>query len=148
MTLTTTKSWKNYITLCRMLEKNDIPFESDDSSLSVQCRVSGREAEIGFLLRIDPSKMLISLYSPLCVHISGDRLPDIALGIAMINSTLDDGVFCLDKKLQQLYFRMTTSFYESNISGTLFEYMLCYAADAIDEYYPRLLRLAESEMPA
>ena len=37
-----------------------------------------------------------------------------------------------------LYFRMTTSFYETDLNGMLFEYMLSAAADTIEEYSPEI----------
>ena len=61
MTITATRSWKSYNTLCSMLQKNDIPFERDDEDLRVCCCVSSGEKERLFVFETDPSKMLITL---------------------------------------------------------------------------------------
>lgn len=125
-----------------MCEKNDIPFECCNEKMSVRCSVNGKDFEQNFYLQIEPSKMLISLYSPIPLVISDGKVPDIALGIALINNRLENGCFCLDTKENRLYFRLTTSFYESVISSSLFEYILSFSADMIDEYYPKLVQLA------
>ena len=135
MTITTTKSWKNYMTLCRTLDRNDIKYKREDEKLCVICRVGGNEIELSFRFTFNPSKMLITLYSPL----------PIELAVCMINSTLEDGLFCMDLKNNLLYFKMTSSFYETQIHDTIFEYMLSASADIIDEYYPKLKMLAGSE---
>ncbi len=145
MTITTTKSWKNYMTLCRTLERNDIRYNREDEKLCVICRVGGNEIEISFRFTINPSKMLITLYSPLPVEISSEKTADMALALCMINSTLDDGSFCMDIKNNLLYFKMTCSFYETQVNDTIFEYMLSTSADIIDEYYPKLKILAKSD---
>ena len=142
MTITATKSWKNYITLCSSLKRNEIPYQCDDKRLCVRCRVNGRDFDQSFLFSIDPSKMLVTLFCAIPVFISAEKTADIALGTAIINNNIPDGCFCMDIGGGLLYFRMTASFYESDICGTVFEYMLSSAADAIDEYYPGLKKLA------
>lgn len=142
MTLTSTKAWRNYLTLCAMLDKNDIPYESSDSELCVRCFVNTSAGEQCFIFRIDPSKMLISLCCPVSSNIESGIAADLALAITVINSSLETGGFCLDTRHRLLYFRMTTSFYESNLSGAVFEYLLSSAADAAERYIPRLKSLA------
>lgn len=144
MTITTTKSWKNYITLCRVMEKNDIEYECDDRELTVKCSVPGHEIEQNFTFEINPSKMLITLYSPLPLELAEERSADMSIGICMINNELADGSFCIDFKSRLIYFKLTSSFYESDVCGTVFEYLLSTAANVIDEYYPKLVRLSES----
>lgn len=144
MLYTTTKSWKNYLTLCRTLERNEIEFEKEDKELSVKCSIIGKDIRQSYGFSIDASKMLITLYSPLPVTVEGEQMADMALAVCMINHGLKDGSFCLDVSEGLLYFKMTSSFYETKISDTLFEYMLSAAADAIDEYYPKFRKLSQS----
>ena len=141
MTITTTKSWKNYMSLCRTLERNDIKYNREDEKLCVICRVGGNE--LSFRFTINPSKMLITLYSPLPIELNNEKAADMALAVCMINSTIEDGSFCMDLINNLLYFKMTSSFYETQINDTIFEYMLSTSADIIDEYYPKLKMLAK-----
>ncbi len=145
MTITTTKSWKNYMSLCRTLERNDIRYNREDEKLCVMCRVGGNEIELSFRITINPSKMLITLYSPLPIELCNENAADMALAVCMINSTIEDGLFCMDIKNNLLYFKMTSSFYETQINDTIFEYMLSASADIVDEYYPKLKMLARND---
>ncbi len=145
MTITTTKSWKNYMTLCRTLERNYIEYKREDENLCVRCSVGGKDIELSFWFTINPSKMLITLYSPLPIELKRDKTSDMALAICMINSTLEDGSFYIDFKDELIYYKMTSSFYETQINDTIFEYMLSASADIIDEYYPKLKKLAKIE---
>ncbi|MBR2176010.1 MAG: hypothetical protein IJ861_03575 [Clostridia bacterium] len=147
MTLTTTKSWKNYITLCNALKRNDIDYEKDDKHLCIKCSVSGRDIEQNFLFEINPSKMLITLFSPVPLTFGKEKTADMSLAVCMINNSIADGSFCIDIKDRLLYFKMTASFYESTVNDTVFEYMLSTAANTVDEYYPKLHRLAKSGEP-
>ena len=142
MILTASYAARSYAALCRTLERNDITFAGDDRRLCVRCKVSGRDIEQNYIFNIDPSKMLITLYSTVPVRVGQENLGDMALALCMINNTISDGSFCIDIGEGILYFKMTVSFYESTVSDTVFEYMLSTAADTIDEYYPGLHRLA------
>lgn len=134
MTITSTKSWKHYMLICRALEYNDIPYVRNDDKLCIKCTISGKEYEQKFLFSVDSSKMLINLFSPLPLCVSDEQAGDIALALCMINNKLSHGSFYLDMDDHLLYFRMTTSFYETNLNGMIFEYMLSASADTIDEY--------------
>ncbi len=137
MTLTSTKSWKHYMLICRTLEYNDIHHVRDDKSLCVRCRISGKDFEQHLLFQVDPTKMLVSLYCALPLAFVKEQTADLALAVCMANNGLPDGSFCIDPQDRLLYFKMTNSFYETNLNGMLFEYMLSSAADLIDEYYPK-----------
>ena len=139
MTITATKSWKNYLALCNVLERNDIIYDRDDRHLSVGCRISGKDCEYCFRFSVEPSKMLITLCVPVPRWFPQEQARNTALRICKINNDLTDGSFCYDPALGLVYYKMTASFYESRIGEELYEYMLSVAADAMDEYYQKLL---------
>ena len=122
MTITSTKAWKHYMLICRSLEYNDIPYIKDDNTLCVRCRICGRDGDLQFLYSEKKKKMPA----------------DAALAVCLINNRLSNGCFYLDMDDRLLYFRMTTSFYETDLNGMLFEYMLSAAADTIEEYSPEI----------
>lgn len=147
MTITTTKSWKNYITLCNVLERNDIGYERDDKDLCVKCNVIGNNTEMNMLFAINPSKMLITLFCPISIKAEKEKMADMALAVCMVNNTLADGSFCLDTRDGLMYYKVTSSFYESNVNETVFEYMLSTAVNTVDEYYEKFDKLAKSDKP-
>lgn len=144
MTVTAAKSRKAYQTLCKVLERNDILHECDDRNLCVKCCVSGRETDLKLIFVIEPPKMLISLYAPMNVDVSWKNVSDLAFALCVINDSLSDGHFCFDRRNMGVYFKMTSSFYNSFINDSIFEYMLSVAAEQTDEYYSKITKLTAS----
>ncbi len=141
MTITGTKAWQSYTALCKMLEKNDIDFEKDDKDLYVKCNVSGKDVELNFVFTVDASKMLITLYSIIPVQVDKDKAADIALALCVINNTLSDGAFSLDTNNLLVYYKMTSSFYNSKVNSSVYEYMLSEAANTMDDYFIKIKKL-------
>lgn len=144
MTVTAVQSKKAYLTLCSVLERNDILHECDEENLCVRCSVGGREAEMRLIFIIEPPKMLVSLYAPMNIAASCDNAADMAFALCIINDSLSDGHFCFDRQNMSVYFKMTYSFYNSFITDSVFEYMLAVAAEQTDEYYSRINALKAS----
>ncbi len=126
--------------LCEVLEKNDIRYELTNSSC-INCTVTDTDEDIDMVFHINPSKMLVTLYSPVIRSVPEELSGDISLALCMINHTLTDGTFCIDLTAGMVYFKMTASFYNSAPVDSLFEYMLSAAADAMDDYSPKLRKL-------
>ena len=138
MTTIAEKSYHAYYSLCRVLERNDIDFRCNEKELRVTSFVAVGDIELKFIFSIDPCKMLVSLYAPVPLIVPPDNITDISLAICMINNSLSDGHFCIDTINRGVCFRMTSSFYNSRLNDSIYEYMLSAAADSIDEYYPKL----------
>ncbi len=129
-----------YDVLCRVLEKNEIPYDKT-SGKSVVCRVSGRGGDIRMSFCADISKMLVTVYAPVARHIPEERISDLSLALCMLNHKIQDGAFCLDMTDGILYYRMTCSYYNSIPQTDSFVYMLSGTAEAVDAYRSRLLRI-------
>ena len=141
MTLYGKKSIKVYQTLCSVLKRNDIIYECDENNLCVRCSISGKEKDFRMIFVIEPSKMLISLYVPIEIDSGLKNVSDLAFALCVINDTLSDGHFCFDRRNTGVYFKMTSSFYNSILSESIFEYMLSVAAEKTDEYYLKINEL-------
>lgn len=123
--------------LCDVLTRNDIHFERM-SLHCVRCTVSTADKDTHLIFRIHPSKMLVTLYSPIGSFPSPQEIPDLTLALCMMNHSLPDGAFCLDLTTQLVYFKMTSSYYNNTPDSFLFEYLLSAAADAIEEFRPKI----------
>lgn len=145
--MTLTKSWQSYETLCAVLSRNDIDYERNDDNLCVKCSVSGEDIQLNFAFAINPSKMLITLYSPVPVKVKKEKFADMALAVCIINNGLTDGCFCFDPNDGTVFLKMTSSFCDTNVSEELFEYMLSVAADIMDDYFPKINHIAKCEQP-
>ena len=143
MALTAVKSVGAYRALCRVLERNDIVHECDEKNFCVRCIFSGRETDFRFAFVIEPSKMLITMYAPIDVDVSNISISDLSFALCMINDSLSDGHFCLDRKSMGVYFKITASFYDSFMNESIFEYMLSEAAENAEEYYSKIKCITE-----
>lgn len=126
--------------LCQVLEKNDIRYELTNK-FCISCTVTDTAGDINMIFHINPSKMLITLYSPVLSPIPPELAEDISLALCLINHSLTDGAFCIDMSAGMVYFKMTASYYNSDPEDFIFEYMLSAAADAVDEYRPKIEKL-------
>ncbi len=145
--MTSTRSWQAYETLCSVMEKNDIYYEKDDHNLCVKCSVSGEDIQLNFAFVINPVKMLITLYSLVPVKVRKEKSADMAIAVCMINNNLTDGSFCFDTNDGTIFFKMTSSFCDTNVTEELFEYMLSVAADTMDDYFLKIKQIEKSEQP-
>ncbi len=89
--------------------------------------------------------MLITLYAPLPVKVRKENSSNVALAICMINNNLNDGNFNFDINEGAVFFKMTSSFFETDVNSEIFEYMLSAAADTVEDYYSRVSLIARSE---
>lgn len=128
------------LTLCRVLKRNEIDYSLSDNNC-VRCSINVRDSEISFVFSVDPSKMLVTLYSRMLSNVPREMSTDAALAICMINHSLSDGAICFDIHEGMIYFKMTSSFYDSGLNDSVCEYMLSVAADTVENYRPSLSRL-------
>lgn len=147
MNITGTKSWQLYSALCKMLQKNDIMYESDNDNMLVRCTVNGKDTEINLQFTIDASKMLITLISVVPVEVKRDRASDVAMALCLVNNRLYDGAFSLDMANMLVYYKMTSSFYNSHVNTSVYEYMLSEGANVMDEYYMKLKNIINGDEP-
>ena len=129
-----------YPALFNVLERNDISYEIK-STYCVKCHISVHDEDVSIMIKTDTDKMLVTLYSPLNVFVPAYMATDTSLAVCMLNHSLADGCFCYDIGDGLVYFKMTSSFYNSKLDDSNFEYMLSYTADIIEEYGAKLYRL-------
>lgn len=138
--MTAARSEQAYTALCSVLERNDIDYEKIQDR-NIRCNINGIESDIQLVFSINPSKMLVTLYSPIFKDVPAERATDTALATCIINHSLTDGAMCFDIKENFIYFKMTSSFYESGLNSSIFEYMLSASAEAIEKYREKIKKL-------
>lgn len=140
----TIQSLQSFETLCDMLERNDIDYSRNDDRITVHCTISGKDISVPVALAVNPCKMLVTLYALLPLNVESAKAADMGIAVCLANKALADGCFVYDIGDGSLYFRMTASFRDGEISEESFEYMLAEAMDRIEEYYPKLNYIAQS----
>ncbi len=134
---------KVYQTLCAAIEARGWNFEKKEEELLVHFGVNGDDLPMTFILRIDTSRQLISLMSPVPVKMGEDKRIEGAIATCSASYGLPDGSFDYDLSDGSICFRMTASFLESQIGEDLFQYMISYACTAVDKYNDQFLMIAK-----
>ena len=138
---------ETFATLCKMLDGHDWHYSRDDENYTIKCGAQGEDLPMDINIKVDPDKKLVMLLSFLPFNIPEEKRLDMALAVSIVNNRLVDGSFDYDVRRGALLFRMTTSFIESTLSETAFEYMLYCSCGTIDDYNDKFLMLCKGLMP-
>lgn len=140
------RAQKVYETLCATLDKHEWHYQKNEERLSIECGAQGEDLPMEITIRVDAERQLIMLLSHLPFVISEDKRLDVAIATSIANNGLVDGSFDFDITDGHMFFRMTSSFIESNIGSDLFTYMLMVSCRTIDDYNDRFLMLGKGMM--
>lgn len=140
------RAQKVYETLCATLDKHEWHYQKNEERLSIECGAQGEDLPMEITIRVDAERQLIMLLSHLPFIISEDKRLDVAIATSIANNGLVDGSFDFDITDGHMFFRMTSSFIESEIGNELFTYMLMVSCHTIDEYNDKFLMLGKGMM--
>lgn len=138
-----TKAKETFAKLCQTLDSREWRYKKDEEGLSVECGAQGEDLPMEITIRVDADRMLVLLISHLPFVIQEDKRLDTAVAVSTINNMLVDGCFDFDIRTGHMFFRMTNSFIESELSEELFMYLLLCSCKTIDEYNDKFLMLAK-----
>lgn len=140
------RTQKVYETLCSTLDSHGWHYKKNEERLSIDCGAHGEDLPMEITIRVDAERQLIMLLSHLPFVISEDKRLDMAIATSIANNGMVDGSFDFDITDGHMFFRMTSSFIESEIGSELFTYMLMVSCHTIDEYNDRFLMLGKGMM--
>ena len=127
--------------MCRALDAKEIKYSKDEEGMGILAKFSGDDLPMDLIVRIKPELDLILLTSHIPYTIPNEKKVETAAAVGIVNSGLLDGCFDFDLTSGAVYFRMTASYRETEISENLFEYMLYVSAATIDEYNDKFMKL-------
>lgn len=133
-------------TLCATLNLHEWHYDRNDEDLSIRCSAQGEDLPMDLFIKVDSDKQLILLLSHLPFVISEEKRLDVAIATSVANNGMVDGSFDYDISTGHMFFRMTSSFIESEIGSDLFTYMLMVSCHTIDEYNDRFLMVGKGLM--
>ena len=84
---------------------------------------------------------IVQLISPVLLEVQEDKRLDMAIAICDCNYAMVQGCFDYSITEGRIFFRMSNSYADSEISEDLLHEMLMIACITIDEYNDRLLML-------
>lgn len=132
-----------YKTLCDALDDNEWHYKKDPEKLRIDCSAQGEDLPIELSVVVDAGRQLIILLSRLPFVIPEDKRLDVAIAVSVVNDEMVDGSFDYDVTNGQMYFRLTSSFIESEISKELVFYMVICSCQTIDNYNDKFLMLGK-----
>ena len=131
-----------YETLCSFLDSKKWQYTKDEERLLINCSACGEDLAMPITVKIYSDRLIAVLISHMTFEIPEDKRLDAAIAICAINNLVINGSF--DYNINgSIYFRMSNSFMESELSTEVFEYMLMCSCSTIDEYNDKLLMLAK-----
>ncbi|MCH5158961.1 MAG: hypothetical protein J1F33_07185 [Clostridiales bacterium] len=135
-----------YDALCEMLNDHKWTYEKNEKELSISCDTRGDDLPIELHIKVDVMRHIVTLISPMRFSIPENRKDAIAVAVSKANNGLVDGSFDYDYVKGRIVFRLTSSFLNSLIGKTMFEYMLMCSCYTIDEYNDKFLAVASTQM--
>lgn len=135
-----------YKTLCEMLDGDDWHYEADAEELAITCSARGEDLTMKLKVRVDPERLIISLYSPMPFAVPLERRKAAAIAVCAANRNIVDGSFDYDFTDGTICFRMTACYRDSLIGKDLFEYLMYVSCATIDAYNDKFLMVAKSKM--
>ncbi len=127
--------------LCSLLDAHKWLTRKNEEELSVDCDAQGEDLPMAITVRVDAEMQLIQLVSHLPFVVAEEQRLEVAIAVAVINKKLPDGNFEYDFHNGNLFFRMTTSFIESEVSNGVFAYLLMVSFTTIEKYNDKFFML-------
>ena len=139
------RAQKVYDALCATLDSHDWKYDKKDD-FTIESGAQGDDLPMDVTMRFDVKSQLFLLFSHLPFTISEDKRLDAAIAVSIVNNDLVDGCFDYDVATGHMFFRMTSSFVESEISGELMMFLMIVSFRTIDEYNDKFLMLNKGFM--
>ncbi len=130
-------------TLCKTLDHEQWHYKKDEEGLSIECGARGDDLPMELVLKVDPDKMLVLVFSHLPYVVQEDKRLDVAIAVSVVNDRLVDGCFDYDVSSGHMFFRMSNSFIDSTLGQDLMAYLLYCSCQTIDAYNDKFLMLAK-----
>lgn len=134
-------------TVCRTLDNSKWSYKKNEEKLIVECGAQGDDLPIQLTIRVDVERQLVLLLSNMPFVIQEDKRIDTAVAISAINNFLVDGSFDYNVASGRVFFRMTNSYIDSDISEEVFLYMVLCSCKTVDEYNDKFLMISKGILP-
>lgn len=134
---------RTFETICTNLDEHEWKYSRDDEKMKIDSGAQGEDLPMDITIRVLPDRQLISLLSLLPFTISEEKRLEAAVAISIVNDRLANGCFDYDIKDGHIFFRMTNSFWGSEIGSELFSYMIIVSLRTIDDFNDKFLALSK-----
>ena len=135
-------------TLCAALDAEDWNYQKDEEKLEMTCTVQGEDLPMEISVRMVPKQQIALLMSEMPFRVPEDKLVEMAVAVTIANDSLVDGSFDYDIRSGRIWFRLTSSFMDSQVSMEMFTYMVYCSCQTVDEFNDKFLMIAKGAMSA
>ena len=132
-----------YQTICKMMDQEKWKCKKDDEKLSIEAGAQGEDLPMELVIRVDAERQLVMILSHLPYKIPEDKRLDVAVAVSAINNLLVHGAMDFNVTDGNLFFRMASSFMDSDMGADAYRYMMYASCQTIDEYNDKLLMLSK-----
>lgn len=139
-------SLKAFRTLCSMLDNNGWRYKKNEDDLNISCGAQGDDLPMDIFITIDDRRELVSLLSRMPFVIEEDKRMETAVAVSIVNNRLVDGSFDYNIADGVIFFRMTSTFIDSELSEEVFKYMLYCSCSMIDRFNDKFLMFSKGLM--
>ena len=133
-----------YEDIKKVFDKRNWKYDEEPERLRITSGAVGEDLSMPFVINVYEEKEVVYLLSYLPVeNIPEDKYIDIALAVCAVNSVFLTGNYDFDIKNGELTFRMTVTYAGGRLNPEVYDQMIDFACESIDEYNDKFLALAE-----
>ncbi len=132
-----------YDAICQTLDAREFHYQKNDEDMTVFCSAKGDDLPMDVIIRVDERKDTVSMLSRLPLVFDEDKRLNAAVITSVINNKLICGCFDFNINEGTIYFRLTSSYVDSHVSGEVISCMLGCAFHTIDDYNDKLFMFAK-----
>lgn len=137
------RAQRTFNTLCEEFDKRGLNYKKDEDHLRISCGIKGDDLLMDIDVLVDAKRQLIVLMSRLPFVVPETKRLEVAIAVTFANNQLVDGSFDYDIRTGNMYFRLTSSFIDSEVNGEVFSYMLVVSSNTIDEFNDQFFMMSK-----
>ena len=116
-------------------------YDFDEENQVFSLSVVGKDIPMRLRIGVSEKQETIIIYSTLPIEVSKSQNETVSMAVAAINYKLINGCFEYDEEDCAIYFRMTESYRDSEISAEMIKYLIRCSLLTVDDYNDKLLLL-------
>ncbi len=127
------RAQKEFESVCAVLDGHGWAYDKDKNEFEVGFTADGKDMPIGLTLKVNPELMTVTAYALIPVEPPEDKAEDLAVATALVNEQTVHGNFEYDVKTRRIYFRVSTSYRDSEVDKDVYFYLIGVAFSTADK---------------
>lgn len=141
-----TKAKQVYQEICATLDDIGWKYKKDEEKLIIHTGAKGEDLPIDLSINVDALRQLVIAVSKLPFDIAENKRVDAAVAVSVINNMLVTGQLDYSLMDGELFFRISNSYRDSELSREVYRFMVYCLCQTIDGFNDKLLMLSKGIM--